>query len=134
MYAKCGSLPKAQQVFDKLHVRNVVCWNALMAAYVKHGHSENTLKLFNQMQFEGISPDAVTFICSLKACANIGATDNAQEIHADIETKGLLKGDLLVGNTLVDVYAKIGLLVKARQVFDNLPRRDTISWNALITG
>ncbi|KAI5072916.1 hypothetical protein GOP47_0013022 [Adiantum capillus-veneris] len=134
MFAKCGSLTNAQQVFVRLRIRNAVCWNALIAAFVKCGHSEQALQLFKRMQLEGISPDAVTFICSLKACANVGSADMAHDIHELIKTRGFHEGDLVVGNTLVDVFAKLGLLDKAQRLFDSLPLRDAISWNSLITG
>lgn len=134
MYAKCGFLSQARQVFDKLRVQNAVCWNALMVAYITHKHDEEALSLFNQMQFDGIPPDGASFVCALKACANIGAKDKVEEIHADIESKGVLTADRSIGNTLVAVYAKVGLLDKSRQVFDILPIRDVISWNVMITG
>ncbi|KAH7290637.1 hypothetical protein KP509_30G057500 [Ceratopteris richardii] len=134
MYAKCGSLIKAQQVFAKLHVRNVVCWNALISAFVKHGHNEEALCLFDQMCLDYVSPDAVTFIHSLKACANTGAIEKAFEIHEHVESKGLLKSALMVGNALVDTFAKLGLFHKAEQVFSSLLIQDAVSWNSLITG
>lgn len=36
--------------------------------------------------------------------------------------------------TLLDVYAKVGDLECARNVFDEMPRRDIAAWNALIAG
>lgn len=134
MYAKCGSLLKAQQVFDKLPARNVVCWNALISGYAECGHGEEALKCFQQMHFEGACPDAVTFICSLKACGNVRAIDKGQEIHFEIERQGLLETNLNIGNALLDMYAKCGLPFMAQQVFDKLPVRDVYSWTALIAG
>eukprot|EP00250_Pteridium_aquilinum_P021071 c25021_g19_i1 orf=3-683(-) len=106
MYAKCGLLAKAQQVFEALPGRSVMSWNALITAYVEHGHCEKALECFEQMQSEGVHPNAVTFACSLKACGNIGASKKGSDIHAEIAKKGLLKGDLVLGNALVDMYAK----------------------------
>lgn len=132
VYATCGSLTLAQQVFDELPVRNVVSWTALIAGYVEHGDGERALRCFEQMQVEGISPDAATFVCGLKACGCIRATTKGKELHAEIEKHGQLETDL-VGNTLVDMYVKCGLLAKAQEVFETLPGRSFVSWNALIT-
>eukprot|EP00250_Pteridium_aquilinum_P021300 c25084_g10_i4 orf=2-256(+) len=71
MYAKNGLLAKAQEVFDRLPVRDLVSWNALIAGYAQQGQGEHSLKCFEQMQRESLSPDAVTFICILKACGSI---------------------------------------------------------------
>ena len=71
MYGECGFLGKAQEVFHGLPLRNVVTWNTLIAAYVNHGFGERALGYFEEMENCGVSPNAVTFVCSLKACANI---------------------------------------------------------------
>eukprot|EP00250_Pteridium_aquilinum_P019913 c24623_g2_i1 orf=596-1288(+) len=70
MYGKFGLLDKAQQVFDKIHDPNVVSWTALIAGYAEHGQGEKALECFEKMQKEGVSPNAVTFVCILKACGS----------------------------------------------------------------
>eukprot|EP00250_Pteridium_aquilinum_P018561 c24123_g13_i1 orf=515-2368(+) len=134
MYSTCDYLLEAEEVFDKLCNHDVVSWTALIVGYEHYGHGEEALECFEQMQLEGISPDPVTFVCVLKACSGIGAIDRGRQIHLDIERKGLLGKDLAVGNTLINMYAKSGLLSLALQVFDKLPARDLVSWNSLITG
>eukprot|EP00250_Pteridium_aquilinum_P020973 c24999_g5_i1 orf=421-1284(+) len=98
LYAKCGLLAKAQQVFGELPARDVVVWTALIGGYVEHEHGEEALECFAQMQLEGFPPNAVTFVCSLKACGSIGSIDRGLRIHAEIEKKGLLGGDVFVGS------------------------------------
>ena len=133
MYAKCGLLARARQVFDKLPVQNTVSWNALITGYAQHGDGEEALNCFHQMQLRGVSPDAATFVSCLQACGSIGAIDKGLEIHDEIERQGWLDRDL-VGNTLVDMYAKCSAPDKARQVFVKLPARDVVSWTALMRG
>ncbi|KAH7429006.1 hypothetical protein KP509_09G027000 [Ceratopteris richardii] len=134
MYAKCGALDKAVQVFDMLEARNVVSWTALISGFVEQGNSERALDYYECMLLEGVVPNCVTFICSLKACCSGGAIDKALELHSYIEREGFLRQDPMIGVTLVDMYAKCGLLAKAQHVFHNLPCQNVISWNALITG
>ena len=134
MYANCGFLVNAQNMFDRLPVRDVVSWTTLIAGYVKHEQLQEALHRFRKMKDEGISPNVITFHCCLKACGGIGAFEEGLEIHADIDRRGLLKEDVAVGNALIDMYCKLGLLAKAQHVFDELPFRDTISWNTLIGG
>ena len=86
------------------------------------------------MQSEGISANAVTFVAILKACCSMGALDRARNIHLVIEHEGLLQNDIVLGNTLLNMYAKCGLVAKAQQVFDMLPVRDVTSWTTLMVG
>ncbi|KAH7443429.1 hypothetical protein KP509_02G034000 [Ceratopteris richardii] len=133
MYAKCGYLGKARQVFDRLKVKSVVSWNALLAGYVEAQQAEDALKCFQKLQMEKIHPTAVTFICALRACAAIGAEDKGEEIHGQIERRGLLARDPL-GNTLIHMYARCGSLRKAQKVFDKLLYRDIFSFTTLMMG
>lgn len=134
MYCKWGLLTDARHVFDKLPLKDVVSWTILIHGYADHGNGEEALECFQQMQAVGIFPDAFTLACCLKACVNIGAVDRGQEIHLEIEKLGLLEGDQVIGNMLVDLYAKCNLLSEAQKVFDTLSIRDSVSWNALIAG
>jgi pentatricopeptide repeat protein len=134
MYAKCGSLEKAHEVLEKLPERSVVTWNALMAGYSQHGCGEEILKCFKEMKDEGIAPDPVTYICVLKACGIADCLKLGEEIDADVRKQGLLQKDIVLGTTLLDMYAKCGALDKAREIFELLPRQDVVCWNALISG
>ncbi|KAI5079221.1 hypothetical protein GOP47_0006892 [Adiantum capillus-veneris] len=134
LYAKCGLLQEAQEVFNALLVKDVIAWTALISGYAEHEQGEEALKCFEQMQALGVNPNAVTFVCSLKACASIGALDKGQKVHAQIDKEGLLKWHVLVGSALVAMYAKCGQLTKAQKVFDKIQVPDIVSWTALIAG
>ncbi|KAH7421447.1 hypothetical protein KP509_13G057700 [Ceratopteris richardii] len=133
MYGKCGLLKKAQELFDQLETKDVISWNALMSAYLAHDHAREALSCFEKMQFFHIFPDVVSFICGLKACCSLGLAKKGLELHAEVVRKGLLDREHIVGNALVDMYAKCGLHVAANEVFDSLSVRDPVSWTSLIT-
>jgi pentatricopeptide repeat protein len=134
MYAKSGLLVDAQKVFDKLKVRNEISWTALILGYAEGGHCEEALKCLAEMQYEGISPDATTFVCILKACGSIGAChQGGLLLHAEIERRGFFNEES-VGNALLNMYLKCGSLIKAQQVFDKLGVRDVVSWTTLMAG
>ena len=134
MYAKCGLLLEAQNLFGSVLVHDIVVWNVLIMGYTENDHGEEALEVLEQMQENGISADDVTYLCSLKACGLIGAKDKGTEIYGEISMRGLLEKDILVGNALLDMYAKCGSLLKAQELFDKLPCRDIFSWNSLISG
>eukprot|EP00250_Pteridium_aquilinum_P026171 c32486_g1_i1 orf=2-220(+) len=72
MYAKCGSLLDAQEVFEKLCFQDIVSWNALIAGYAEHGPHHEAFSCFECMQRRGVCEDGVTLVSVLKACGNIG--------------------------------------------------------------
>eukprot|EP00250_Pteridium_aquilinum_P011742 c20276_g3_i1 orf=149-1690(+) len=133
MYIKCGNILDARRVFDKLAIRNVVSWSSMIEGYTERGQGQEALELFKNMHKEGIEPNGITFMCSIKACASLVAIDHGRIIHGDIIEQGL-ESDLVIGNTLIDMYAKGGSLKEAVRVFDILTARSLESWSALIAG
>ncbi|KAI5063605.1 hypothetical protein GOP47_0022152 [Adiantum capillus-veneris] len=134
MYVKCGALDQAQSVLQKLPSRNVVSWSALIAGYAHNGQGQQALDCFEQMQSEGILANEVTYACILKACGLIGAIDQGKKIHDEILRQGWLEHNAVLGNTLVDMYAKCGALQQAKSVLEKLPSRSIVSWNSMIAG
>eukprot|EP00250_Pteridium_aquilinum_P011576 c20164_g1_i1 orf=64-762(+) len=106
MYAKCGSLTKAKKLLHGLPSWNVTSWNALIAAYAQQGQGQHALDFFERMQLEGLSPNDETFVCILKSCGSIRAVDKGRQIHDEIAKQGLLRHNIVLGNALVDMYAK----------------------------
>eukprot|EP01018_Ginkgo_biloba_P008466 Gb_26314 [translate_table: standard] len=133
MYSKYGTLVDARRVLDEMPKRDAVSWTAMIAAYVRHGQSEEALTLYHQMQRTGIQPDQFTFASVLPACANLADLDHGKEIHEDIIRSGL-ESDVFVGNGLVDMYAKCKSIDYARQMFDKMPKLDAVSWSTMISG
>ncbi|KAI5058897.1 hypothetical protein GOP47_0027067 [Adiantum capillus-veneris] len=130
MYGKCGQISEAQDVFNELSSRDAVAWTALIGGYGEHGLGEEALKCLEEMRLEGMSPDAFTFVCVLKAC---GSVQVAHGLHSDIIKAGY-EGSQFVGSSLVYSYAKCGLLADAKDVLRALPMEGSVAWNALIAG
>ena len=86
------------------------------------------------MQEDGIASDAFAFTCILKACAITGSPDKGEHIHVEVDRLGLLRKDIVLGNAIIDMYVKCGMLAKAKEVLYKLPMRDPVPWTALIAG
>eukprot|EP01018_Ginkgo_biloba_P022396 Gb_15666 [translate_table: standard] len=132
-YSKSGNIENACQVFNKMSERDVVSWNAMLAGYAQNGHCKEALNLFYQMQMACLKSDAVTISIVLPACAHLLALKQGKEIH-DFVIRNNLVEDVVVGNALVDMYAKCGRIEDARQVFDKMSNRNVVSGNAMIAG
>lgn len=131
MYVKCDSLQRARAVFDRLRTRDVVSWTALIGGYTEWGYYEEALKLFEQMRRERVEPNKVTHLSVLKACASAAALDYGRLVHGHIMDSSVAS-DVIIGNTLIHMYAKCGSVEDARLVFDRLPARDVVTWNAML--
>ncbi|KAJ7540073.1 hypothetical protein O6H91_10G000700 [Diphasiastrum complanatum] len=133
MYAKCGCTEDARELFDNMTERDVVSWNAMIAGYAQNGLGKEALVLYEQMKQEGMQPDNVTFVLLLKACASLAALEQGKQLHSEIVKRGF-QSDVVVRNTLVDMYAKCGCTEDARELLDNMSERDVVSWTAMIAG
>ena len=131
MYIKCGRVVDARRVFDKLLKKDVVSWNLMIGGYAQHGHVKEAFTLFRQMQRVGPTPDHVTYLSILNACAFPTALEYGKEVHAHIIDSGF-QSYLRVGNALINMYTKCGSVRDAWLVFDGMGTRDIISWNAII--
>eukprot|EP00250_Pteridium_aquilinum_P025050 c30063_g1_i1 orf=1-990(-) len=131
MYSKCGQLAEAQEVFNKLQNRDTVLWTSLIGAYADHGYSAKALKCMKEMQLEGVFPNPVTFVCSLKACGNMGAIDEGLGFHSEIVKRGFEK-DPFIGSALVDAYTKCVSFPEAWNIVDALPCVDAVTLTPLM--
>ncbi|KAH7405102.1 hypothetical protein KP509_15G056400 [Ceratopteris richardii] len=132
-FSKCDRLADAQKVLSNLPIHNVVSWTSLISGYVEHGYYEEAMEYASIMKSEGILPDGGTFICCLKACCHMGAIDRGYETHMELIMESF-DNDVLVENTLVDMYAKNACLEEARDVFYEMQVQDVVGWTSLIGG
>ncbi|CAN6457960.1 unnamed protein product [Victoria cruziana] len=133
MYVKCGHLIDARQLFDRMTMRTVVSWNTMLSGYFHNGHAEEALTMYDLMKGSDVDCDAATFVGVLPACSQLRNLDKGKEIHELVGSLGLANV-LSVKNCLIDMYAKCGCLDDARHIFDEMSKRDVVSWTALIDG
>ncbi|XP_050364196.1 pentatricopeptide repeat-containing protein At4g33990 [Argentina anserina] len=134
MYAKFGRLGHAQTVFSEMQVRDLVSWNSIIAAHEQNDEPMAALGFFNRMQLSGVKPDSLTLVSLASITAQLSDAEMGRSIHGFILRRDGFKKDVIIGNAVVDMYAKLGAIDSARTVFEGLPVKDVVSWNALITG
>lgn len=131
MYGKCGRTGFAYDVFDKMPERNVVSWTALMCAYLQNGNPKRCLSVFAQMGVSDSKPNEFTFSTSLKASWVLGAAESGMQIHGLCAKFGF-ECVVVVGNSIIDMYAKCGKNIQATRMFETMPVRNLITWNVMI--
>uniref|UniRef100_A0A7N2KZR9 DYW domain-containing protein n=2 Tax=Quercus lobata TaxID=97700 RepID=A0A7N2KZR9_QUELO len=133
MYSKCGSIEDAQCVFDEMPEKTTVGWNSIIAGYALHGYSEEALRMFYEMRDSGVEMDHFTFSMVIRICTRLASLEHAKQAHASLVRHGFGL-DIVANTALVDFYSKWGRMEDARHVFDKMPQKNVISWNALIAG
>ncbi|KAI3680051.1 hypothetical protein L2E82_50788 [Cichorium intybus] len=129
MYAKCGRIDLAHEVFVRMLEKDPVCWNSMITSFCQNGEPEKAIDLFREM---GSKYDSVTISAVLSACANIPLLSYGKAVHGFM-TRGVLKTDLYAESALIDMYAKCGNLETARTVFDVMEKKSEVSWNSIIS-
>ncbi|KAL3820082.1 hypothetical protein ACJIZ3_005987 [Penstemon smallii] len=80
-----------------------------------------------------VESDARLYIKIFKKCTDYGKVKEGKMAHAHFLTSKF-KHYVVLGNTLINMYAKCGDMVMARKVFDEMLERDMVSYTMLITG
>ncbi|XP_016713990.2 pentatricopeptide repeat-containing protein At5g04780, mitochondrial [Gossypium hirsutum] len=132
MYAKIGNLEDAVVVFEEMTKPDIVSWNALIAGCVLNDKHDSALEFFGQMTLSGTHSNMFTLSSALKACAGIGLKELGRQLHCNL-IKLNVGSDPFVHVGLIDMYSKSGLMNDARMVFNLMPDKDLIAWNAVIS-
>ncbi|KAJ1293158.1 hypothetical protein BS78_01G046700 [Paspalum vaginatum] len=135
-YASLGRPRHARDLFDEMPDRGLVARTAMARAHAASGQPAQALAVFGDMLADGVVLDNVALAVALAACHRTGSSSAAARkpgkmVHALIVTSGIVP-DVFVSTELVRVYGECGELSLSRRVFDAMPVRSTVSWNAMV--
>lgn len=134
MYMKCSDEASARTLFEGCPNRYLISWNAMIASYINDNQAQQALLLFERMIRE-VEPNSVTIINVLSSCTDLVNLPLGQSLHAYVMRRDSYFGfNLSLANDFVMMYARCGSKQSAEYSFGTLLRKNTISWNALITG
>ncbi|XP_077214149.1 pentatricopeptide repeat-containing protein At5g39350-like isoform X2 [Tasmannia lanceolata] len=133
VYAKLGDIDAARFLFDGMSKKNILSWNSIISSYIHNGLSDMGLVALHEMQLSGIIPDSVTMVSILSACAQLGDLPSGKSAHAYCLRNGFSL-NLNVLNALLALYSDCGQFSSSLELFHNIPIRNVISWNTLISG
>ncbi|KAB2610209.1 pentatricopeptide repeat-containing protein [Pyrus ussuriensis x Pyrus communis] len=128
---RCGRVDESMWYFERNPFHNVVSWTAGISGLVQNGLNVEALKLFLKMLGSGVRPDDVTFTSVVRACAGFGEIGWGMSVLGLIVKTGY-EHNLSVSNSLITLCLKMGEKALARRVFDQMEKRDVVSWTAIL--
>ncbi|KAG1360865.1 pentatricopeptide repeat-containing protein, chloroplastic-like [Cocos nucifera] len=133
LYGNCDRIDESKQVFDEVDRRVLVHMNAMASTFVQTGHHADAIKLFKRTRHVGMEVDNVSLSVVIKAYCALTSIEQGRSMHS-LALKLGIDRDSLVGSGLVDIYCKCGSLGEAIKVFEELPKSNLATWNAMLTG
>ncbi|KDP23395.1 hypothetical protein JCGZ_23228 [Jatropha curcas] len=135
MYAKCGRLDMAWDVFETMKDKKVFTWNAMICGLAMHGRAEDAIELFSRMQKEKFRPNGITFVGILNACAHKGMVDEGLKMLDCMEKVYDIKPEMEHYGCIVDLLGRAGLLAEAEELIHSMPMEPSAAvWGALLGG
>jgi pentatricopeptide repeat protein len=133
MYAKCGFLEKAIDIFDRMESKDVKSWTAMISGYGVHGQARDAIMLFHRMMQEGCRPNEVTFLAILSACSHGGLVAEGMRCFEGMVCEYGLSPKVEHYGCLIDLLGRAGLLEEAHKLINSLPiRGDATAWRSLL--
>ncbi|XP_010250314.1 PREDICTED: putative pentatricopeptide repeat-containing protein At1g68930 [Nelumbo nucifera] len=132
MYSKSGSIKYAEAVFKRMAHKNIVSWTAMLVGYGQNGFSEEAVRIFSDMQRNGIKPDDYTLGSVISSCANLASLEEGAQFHGQALVLGLISS-ITVANALVTLYGKCGSIDDSHRLFNEMHIKDEVSWTALVS-
>ncbi|KMS99043.1 hypothetical protein BVRB_3g066460 [Beta vulgaris subsp. vulgaris] len=163
MYAKCGMLDYARELFEETSERDEITYGCLISGYLAHGYVEKALELFRVMENPSLSTwnsvisglEQNNFhevaINLMREMQDLGFKPNSVTVSSVLSAlshfSNLNRGkevhayairndfvdNIYVATGMIDVYGKAGFLQGARRVFDRSRHRSVMIWTAIIT-
>ncbi|KAJ9679674.1 hypothetical protein PVL29_021566 [Vitis rotundifolia] len=134
MYAKCGCLEYAREVFDQMKFRDVVSWTSMISAYGMNGKGRDAVSLFSRMQDLGLNPDSIAFVSVLSACSHAGLLDEGRYYFKlmTVECKIVPRIEHFV--CMVDLLGRAGQVDEAYGFIKQMPMEPNERvWGALLS-
>ncbi|XP_022853749.1 putative pentatricopeptide repeat-containing protein At3g49142 [Olea europaea var. sylvestris] len=133
MYAKCGCLSEAREVFDGMQLRDVVSWTSLMSAYGRSGEGHRAIELFANFQDLDLIPDSIAFVSVLSACSHAGLLSEGRQYYRLMTDEYKIVPRLEHCACMVDLLGRAGQVEEAYNFISQMPMEpnDRV-WGALL--
>ncbi|XP_021756030.1 LOW QUALITY PROTEIN: pentatricopeptide repeat-containing protein At3g26782, mitochondrial-like [Chenopodium quinoa] len=135
MYCKCGRVAMARRAFERMKLKNVKSWSAMIAGYGMHGYAKEALDVFYDMKRVGVKPNYITYVSVLAACSHAGLVDEGWDCFTSMKRDFGVEPGVEHYACMVDLLGRAGLLGKAYDLVKEMKvEPDFVVWGALLAG
>ncbi|CAL9115971.1 unnamed protein product, partial [Musa acuminata var. zebrina] len=133
MYAKLGFVESAMKLFSKMVAKDLVSWNTIIMGLAKNGQGVEALRIFRELQGNGVKPDRITLVGVLLACSYGHMVHEGKRIFSLMEKKYGVMRDLRHYACMVDMMGRAGMLKETLNIIETSPHSHSLSlWNLLL--
>lgn len=134
MYAKCGCVAVAREVFDGMPRTDVFAWNAMICGLAAHGLGQDAVELFERFLAEGLSPTNITFVGVLNACSRSGLVAQGRRYFESMAEKYSVEPEMEHYGCMVDLLGRAGLVPEAIELIEGMPiTPDPVLWGTILS-
>ncbi|CAH9102805.1 unnamed protein product [Cuscuta europaea] len=119
MYAKCGCIERANEVFEAIPVKDVKAWGSMIYGLAINGQAEGALKSFTRMEDTKVMPNHVTFVGVLVACSHSGLVSEGKKYWSKMIESGIDPSSEHYG-LMVDLFCRSNLIEDAYSFVDSM--------------
>ncbi|RAL51832.1 hypothetical protein DM860_010550 [Cuscuta australis] len=120
MYAKCGCIERAKNIFEAMPVKDVKAWGSMIYGLAINGLAEDALNAFSRMGETKLEPNHVTFVGVLVACAHGGLVSEGKMYWSSMIESGF-DPSLEHYGLMIDLLCRSNLIEEAYSFFDSMP-------------
>ncbi|CAK7337665.1 unnamed protein product [Dovyalis caffra] len=131
-YGKIGCLGSARILIDRSPQPDLVSLNALISCYSLHAIDEEVFGVFKLIFLVGLKPNLSTLASVIPVCTRLGCLDTGKSLHGFAIKSGVLANEFLVP-ALISMYARDACLSSARNMFEDVKKKNVVVWNAMIS-
>ncbi|KAL7599201.1 hypothetical protein Lser_V15G23086 [Lactuca serriola] len=133
MYAKCGNIKKAIDIFKTINKKDLYCYTTMITAYANHGLGQEAISLFEKMKKDNLTPDGATFIGVLTACNHGGLIDEGWKYFKEMKNEYGIEPIDKHYACMVDLLGRSGCIHDAYNLICGMKVGPTAAvWSALL--
>ena len=133
-YAKAGDMASARFLFKQVPQRDIFVWFALISGYAQSGQPNEAVKVFLEMDSRDIKPDEFVMASLMSACSQIGNLELVKWVDSYLSRSTMDTQQPHIAAALVDMNANCGNMEQATKLFEEMPKKDLISYCSMIRG
>lgn len=134
MYAKCGCMDRAWQVFNNMSRKSLITWNSMISACANYGDAQYAFGLFSSMLNSGVAPDGLTILALLTAYTHTGMVDEGYRLFESMHRDYGIEAGIEHYGCMVNMLGQAGWLEEAYELIASMPiPSNDVVWGALLT-